>query len=41
MEEIRNAARKRLEAGDLALGAGIRHARTVDIARMMKTCGYD
>ena len=41
MEEIRNAAQKRLEAGDLALGAGIRHARTVDIAPVMKTCGYD
>ncbi len=42
MEEIlKNAALERLEAGDLALGVGIRQARTVDIAPMMKAAGYD
>ncbi len=40
-ETLRNAARKRLEAGELALGIGIRQARTVDIAPMMKAAGYD
>lgn len=39
--EIRNAARGRLENGELALGVGLRAVRTVDIAKMMKTCGYD
>jgi 4-hydroxy-2-oxoheptanedioate aldolase len=39
--QIRNAARERLEKGELALGVGIRAIRTVDIAKMMKTCGYD
>jgi 4-hydroxy-2-oxoheptanedioate aldolase len=39
--EIHNRARERLERGELALGVGIRAVRTVDIAKMMKTCGYD
>lgn len=39
--EIRNAARERLERGELALGVGLRTVRTVEIAKMMKTCGYD
>ena len=38
---VRNAARERLEAGELALGVGIRQSRTVDIAAIMKACGYD
>jgi 4-hydroxy-2-oxoheptanedioate aldolase len=38
---LRNAARDRLEAGDLALGVGIRQSRTVDIASIMKAAGYD
>jgi 2-keto-3-deoxy-L-rhamnonate aldolase RhmA len=38
---LRNAARERLAAGDLALGVGIRQSRTVDIAAIMKACGYD
>ncbi len=41
MLNVRNAARERLEAGELALGIGLRQARTVDIAKAMKTCGYD
>ncbi|HJU17433.1 MAG TPA: aldolase/citrate lyase family protein [Stellaceae bacterium] len=39
--EIRNAARARLEKGELALGVGLRAVRSVDIAKMMKTCDYD
>ena len=39
--QVRNAARERLENGEMALGVGIRTARTVDIAKMMKTSGYD
>jgi hypothetical protein len=38
---LRNPARARLEAGELALGVGIRQSRTVDIAAIMKACGYD
>ncbi len=41
MAGIRNAARERLEAGELAVGVGLRQARTVDIAAAMKTCGFD
>jgi 4-hydroxy-2-oxoheptanedioate aldolase len=39
--QVRNKARERLEQGAIALGVGIRTARTVDIAKMMKTSGYD
>jgi 4-hydroxy-2-oxoheptanedioate aldolase len=38
---LHNPARERLEAGELALGVGIRQSRTVDIAAIMKVCGYD
>jgi hypothetical protein len=38
MITVRNHAKERLEAGELALGVGLRQARTVDIARIMKTC---
>jgi 2-keto-3-deoxy-L-rhamnonate aldolase RhmA len=38
---LSNPARERLEAGELALGVGIRQSRTVDIAAIMKACGYD
>lgn len=40
-ETLKNAARERLEAGELALGVGVRQTRTVDIAAMMKAAGYD
>ena len=36
-----NPAREKLARGELALGVGLRQARTVDIAPAMKTCGYD
>ncbi len=38
---LRNAARERLDAGELALGVILRQARTVDIAPIMKSCGFD
>jgi len=38
---VRNATRARLENGEMAIGVGIRTARTVDIAKMMKTAGFD
>ncbi len=38
---LNNAARERLDAGELALGVILRQARTVDIAPIMKACGYD
>ena len=41
MPEIINHARQRIEAGDLAIGVGLRQARTVDIGPIMKSCGYD
>jgi 2-keto-3-deoxy-L-rhamnonate aldolase RhmA len=39
--KLRNPARERLEAGELALGIGIRQSRHVSIARAMKTAGFD
>ena len=39
--QVRNVARERLEKGETSLGVGIRTARTVDIAKMMKTSGFD
>ena len=39
--KITNTAKNRLESGELALGIGLRQARTVDIGKIMKTCGYD
>ena len=38
---VRNSARERLAKGELALGIGIRQARTVDVAKIMKTAGFD
>jgi 4-hydroxy-2-oxoheptanedioate aldolase len=38
---VPNAAKDRLAAGKLALGVILRQARTVDIAPVMKACGYD
>jgi 4-hydroxy-2-oxoheptanedioate aldolase len=39
--QVNNPARARLERGELSLGIGVRAARTVEIAKMMKSCGYD
>jgi 2-keto-3-deoxy-L-rhamnonate aldolase RhmA len=41
MPKLVNPARKRLEAGEVAIGVGLRQARTVDAALAFKTCGYD
>lgn len=41
MPTIQNTVRERLAAGQLALGMGLRQARTVDIGRVVAACGYD
>jgi 2-keto-3-deoxy-L-rhamnonate aldolase RhmA len=41
MVDVRNMAKEKLERGDLALGVGIRNARTIDIGKAMKTAGFD
>ena len=38
---IVNETRRRLEAGELALGIGMRQARTADFPQIAKTCGFD
>lgn len=38
---MRNPARERLKNGERALGVGLRQARTVDIAVIMATAGFD
>jgi 2-keto-3-deoxy-L-rhamnonate aldolase RhmA len=40
-EAMRNPARERLKNGERALGVGLRQARTVDIAAIMVTAGFD
>jgi len=41
MQIFKNPARERLQNGELALGIGLRQARTVDIAPAMKAAGFD
>ena len=41
MIELHNRALERLRKKELAVGVGLRQARTVDIAKAMKTAGYD
>ena len=41
MSIVPNHALRRLRAGNLAIGLGVRNARTVDIAQMAKTAGFD
>jgi 2-keto-3-deoxy-L-rhamnonate aldolase RhmA len=41
MPIIPNIAKDKLKAGELALGFGVRNARSVDIAKIAKVCGYD
>lgn len=41
MASIANAVRDRLNAGQLALGMGLRQARTVDTGRIVAACGFD
>ena len=41
MDVIPNRTKRQLAAGKIALGMGVRQARTVDIAAIAKTCGFD
>jgi 4-hydroxy-2-oxoheptanedioate aldolase len=41
MAQSLNPARDRLEKGEISIGMGLRQARTGDIAKAMKTCGFD
>jgi 2-keto-3-deoxy-L-rhamnonate aldolase RhmA len=41
MQSIKNHAKAQLAAGELALGMGLRQARTVDIAQIAQTAGFD
>ena len=41
MAKIINVAKQKLEAGELAIGVGLRMTRVVEIGKMMKTAGYD
>jgi 2-keto-3-deoxy-L-rhamnonate aldolase RhmA len=38
---LTNPAKERLKAGELAVGIGVRGVRGVEIARLMKTAGFD
>jgi 4-hydroxy-2-oxoheptanedioate aldolase len=41
MQVLRNSARERLARGELALGFGVRVARSVEIAKAMRAAGFD
>jgi len=41
MLSIANKVRERLNAGQLAVGMGLRQARTVDTGRILAACGFD
>jgi 2-keto-3-deoxy-L-rhamnonate aldolase RhmA len=41
MPQLINPAKVRLSQGELAIGMGVRGLRTVEVARVMKTAGYD
>lgn len=41
LHAVRNSARERLEAGEVSLGFGVRTARSAEIAKAMKTAGFD
>ncbi|HXV06693.1 MAG TPA: aldolase/citrate lyase family protein [Burkholderiales bacterium] len=41
MQRIANPAKERLTRGELAIGMGVRGVRGVEVARVMKTAGYD
>jgi 4-hydroxy-2-oxoheptanedioate aldolase len=38
---VRNVAREKLDQGQLSLGVGIRTTRSVEVAKMMATAGFD
>ena len=41
MPAVVNHAKRQLREGKLAIGMGLRQARTVDIAQIARTCGFD
>lgn len=41
MPDVINSAKQRLQANQPAIGFSIRQSRTVDVAQIAKTCGYD
>ena len=41
MAKLYNRAKEQLEKGELCIGLGLRVARTVEIGRVLGTCGYD
>ena len=38
---MKNIAKEKILNGELCLGVGLRQSRTVDIGKIMATCGYD
>ena len=38
---VRNAAREKLEQGQLSLGVGVRLTRSVEIGKAMAVAGFD
>src|SRR3954467_15417343 len=41
MKSVPNHALRELRAGKVAIGLGLRQARTVDVAQIARTCGFD
>lgn len=41
MVQVKNLTKEKLARGELALGVGLRNARTVDIGKAMATAGFD
>ena len=41
MQKLTNPVKQRLAAGELAIGIGVRALRSVEVARLMKSAGFD
>ena len=41
MQQLSNPVKERLEKGEVAIGMGVRGLRGVEVARLMKSAGYD
>jgi 4-hydroxy-2-oxoheptanedioate aldolase len=41
MADVKNPARAALERGEVSIGCGLRLARSAEIGRIMKSCGWD
>ena len=39
--KLQNITKSKILKKEISFGVGIRQARTVDIGKIMKTCGYD